>query len=400
MTTHAMLQALADPMGVPFYPRVFQTLGVLTFSIHILCVNLAIGALVLSIYGRYWGDDFWKGLSGSLAKACTAAVSGAILFGVAPLLFMQVLYDPFWYASNMLSGAWVLGFVGVVTAAYGILYLRVSRDCGASGVVSAALFLVAGAIMHALNAQMLAPEKWTDWAVKDGAPSVSGLALHAFEPLRFAHFIVPAVAAAGVFLLLYAWYFSPREDFDKTVLARAARAGASLAFWATAVQALGGVLWLVTLPSEFRFHMNPAFVVAALLGFGLLGYFWRIRGKEDPAASAPGAAAALFIVTLAMAASRETLRGLYLGKWGYTLAAHQVHLDIGSTALFFATFVLGVSVAAWLLAVAFQAGRVPGRWTPGPRMQAWGKASIGILAAWLVVVVALGIFITFKNHGA
>lgn len=400
MTTNAMLQALADPMGVPFFPRVFQALGVLTFSIHIFCVNLAVGSLALSIYGRYWGDDFWKGMSDPLAKVTTAAVSAAILFGVAPLLFIQVLYDPFWYASNMLSAAWVIGFVGVMTAAYGILYVRVSNDCGVSGIVSAALFLLAGGIMHALNVQMLAPEKWTGWALKNGAPDVSGLALHAFEPVRFAHFIVPAFAVAGVFLMLYAWYFAPRGDLDKERLRRAARAGASLAFWATAVQAAGGVLWLLTLPSEFRFHMNPVFVVSALLGFGLLGHLWRVRAKEDPAGSAPGAAAAMFAVILTMAASRETLRGLYLGKWDYTLAAHQVHMDVGSTALFFGTFVLGVVVAAWLLAVAFHAGRVPGRWEPGPRMKAWGKASIGILVAWLVVVVALGIVITLKNNGA
>ncbi|MDE2290451.1 MAG: hypothetical protein KGL53_00095, partial [Elusimicrobia bacterium] len=122
--------------------------------------------------------------------------------------------------------------------------------------------------------------------------------------------------------------------------------------------------------------------------------------EADPARHAVPAAGAMLVTVLGMAANRETLRGLYLGRWGYTVASHPVHLDLGSTALFLTTFVLGLVVAAWLLAVAFQSGRVSGKWEAGPGMVKWGRASIGILVGWLVVVVALGLFITLKNHGA
>ncbi|MDE2292749.1 MAG: hypothetical protein KGL53_11765, partial [Elusimicrobia bacterium] len=153
MTTAAMVQALTDPMGVPFYPRVFQALGVLTFSLHILFVNVAVGAAALAVYGRLWGGGPWRKLSAPLAKAATAAVSAAILLGVAPLLFIQVLYDPFWYASNSLSAAWVIGFVFVMMAGYGLLYVFVEKGEGAggwAGLASVLLFLTAGCIMHAL----------------------------------------------------------------------------------------------------------------------------------------------------------------------------------------------------------------------------------------------------------
>ena len=44
------LQALRDPTGVPFYPIVFQVLMVLTFSMHIVMVNLALGSAAVALW--------------------------------------------------------------------------------------------------------------------------------------------------------------------------------------------------------------------------------------------------------------------------------------------------------------------------------------------------------------
>ena len=122
METSAMLQLLKDPMGVPFYPVVFQALMVLTFALHILFVNLSLGTTCLVALGRLKGGERWGRLAGGMAQAATASVSGAILLGVAPLLFVQVIYDPFWYASSNLSAAWAIGFIFVLMAGYGSLW--------------------------------------------------------------------------------------------------------------------------------------------------------------------------------------------------------------------------------------------------------------------------------------
>jgi hypothetical protein len=325
--------------------------------------------------------------------------------GVAPLLFVQTLYDPFWYTSNALSAAWAMGFVAALMAGYSLLYVFAGKGEGAgataAGAAAVLLFLAAGSIMHALNVQLLAPEKWLAWSMKAGAPDVSGLSLHAFEPARFSHFILPAFAVTGVFLMLYAWYLAPRADADKAFLDWTARLGAALAFRVTAAQVLAGGLWLMTLPREFRYYADPPFEGAVALGLALFAYLgwldWRCPRPAEHALPAGGATLA---AVLAMAANRETLRGLYLGRHGFAAAARAVKLDPGSTALFFVTFALGASVAAWLLAVAFKSGRVAGRWEAGPRMRAWGSASLGLLAAWLVAVAALGLFITLRNGGA
>lgn len=406
MPIDVMLAMLQDPMGVPFYPRVFQALMVLTFALHILAVNVAVGATVLAVLGRVRGGERWERLSGALGKTAAASVSTAILLGVAPLLFVQVLYDPFWYASNNLSAAWVIAFVFVMMAGYGSTYVFIMREKGsalglAAGAFSLVMFLTAGSIMHALNYQLLQPERWLEWYTKAGVAVTSGLVLHSFSLPRFLHFIVPAFAVTGVFLMVYARYFSVRPDIDKAYLDWAGRMGADLAFMATGLQACAGLWWLLVLPGEFRFYMNPAFILAAVVGLSLLVFLYEARRSPGgPQRLAWPAAGGMLVTVLTMAAARETLRGLYVGRFGASVASHRLNMDWASTALFFATFVLGVSVLAYLLSVAYQAGRVPGRWEAGPRMRVWGRVSVALLAVWLVVVAGLGVVITLKNLGA
>lgn len=403
MDTPAMLQLLRDPMGVPFYPAVFQILMVLTFALHLLFVNLSLGTTCLAVIGRLKGGDRWGRLAGGMAQAATASVSGAILLGVAPLLFVQVIYDPFWYASSNLSAGWAIGFIFILMAGYGSLYLARDRkgDAGSAFAgFSFAMFLLAGFIMHVLGFQLVQPEKWLGWYTSHGAASTAGTVLHDFSLPRFLHFVVPAFAVTGVFLMLYSWYFRARSDADAAQLEWAGRLGAKMAFHATTIEAVTGFLWLMVLPRDLSFHSHPLFVLGLVLGLGLLGYLYHAqRQAKDHHRFAWPAAAGMLVVILEMAAAREALRVRYLARFGYAISDHRLNLDWGSTALFFGSFVPCLVVLAYILAVAFQSGRVAGLWEAGPRMKAWGKASIALLVAWLVIVAGLGLAITLRNRG-
>lgn len=403
METSAMLQLLKDPMGVPFYPVVFQILMVLTFALHIMFVNLALGTTCLAALGRLKGEERWGRLAGGMGQAAAASVSGAILLGVAPLLFVQVIYDPFWYASSNLSAAWAIGFIFILMAGYASLYLARDRKGDASAAFAGfalTMFLLAGFIMHVLGFQLLHPEKWLGWYTSHGAASTAGTVLHDFSIPRFLHFIVPAFAATGVFLMLYSWYFRARADADAAYLDWAGRLGAKMAFHATTIEVVTGFLWLLVLPRELSFHSHPLFVLGVVLGLALLGFLYHAQNREnDHHRFAWPAAAAMLVTILEMAAAREALRVRYLARFGYAIADHRLNLDWGSTALFFGTFVLCLVVLAWILAVAYQSGRVAGPWEAGPRMRAWGKASIGLLVSWLAIVAGLGVVITLRNRG-
>lgn len=403
MDTPAMLQLLKDPMGVPFYPVVFQALMVLTFALHILFVNLSLGATCLTVIGRLKGGERWNRMAAGMGQAAAASVSGAILLGVAPLLFVQVIYDPFWYASSNLSAAWAIGFIFILMAGYASLYLARDRqgDAGtAFAGFSFSMFLLAGFIMHVLGFQLVQPEKWLGWYTSHGAASTAGTVLHDFSIPRFLHFIVPAFAVTGVFLMLYSWYFRARADADAAYLDWAGRLGAKMAFHATTIEVVTGFLWLMVLPRDLGFHSHPLFVLGAVLGLALLAFLYHAQNQpKDHHRFAWPAAAGMLVVVLEMAAAREALRVRYLARFAYSIADHRLNLDWGSTTLFFGTFVLCLVVLAWILAVAYQSGRVAGPWEAGPRMRAWGKASIGLLVSWLVIVAGLGVVITLRNRG-
>jgi hypothetical protein len=403
MEMGTILNALQDPMGIPFYPVVFQVLMVLTFALHIMFVNFTLGTSFLSVYGYLKGGENWGRLSRAMAKAVPVNVAMAILLGVAPLLFVQVVYDPFWYASNTLSAAWVMGFIFIMMLAYSLTYVfYLKRDQKTKGgfaifgIIAFALFLLSGIIMHVLSYQFLQPEKWLGWYIKGNTVDTSGSSLHAFQLSRFLHFFIPSFAMTGIFMMLYAWYFKNRTDFDKGYLEWVGKTGAKMAFTFTAIQAVVGFWWLFSLPGEFNFFTNPFFLVGAALGIALL--FFLYNAQKDPVKYAVPGVLGAFLTIFGMSYTREALRMKYLGRFDYSIFNYKLNIDWGSTALFLSTFVMGLVIIGYLLSVAYKSGRVSGEYISTPSMNKWGRISIALLLIWIVVVAGLGVVISVRNY--
>jgi len=324
--------------------------------------------------------------------------------GVAPLLFVQVIYDPFWYSSNTVSAAWVIGFVFIMIASYSLAYLYYLRHRrGGSitvlwGGLALAGFLVAGFVIHALNYQALLPDQWLGWVSTEGGADTTGLSLHAFQGSRYLHVILASPAVTGLLLMVYAWYFRGRGDQDLAYLEWVGRLGANLAFWFSVVAVLTGLWWSAEIPRDLAFHRDPFYLGAVILALGLLGYLWLAR--RAPLRHALPASVAGFIVVLAMAASRESLRAAYVGQYGYSIFDYPVNIDWGSTALFFGTFLWGFIAIGFLLTVAFQSGRAVGEVDlSGTGVGRFGTLAIGSLVAWIAVMVVLGVYVTIQNLG-
>lgn len=402
MDTGTVVKTLQDPMGIPFFPGVFQVLLVLIFAFHIMFVNFALGTSFLSAYGWLRKEGHWKRLSRSMVRATTANLSMAILLGIAPLLFVQVIYDPFWYASNMLSAAWAIGFVFILMLAYGLVYVfylkRDSRGYGFAvfGITAVLLLVLAGAIMHALGYQFLQPDKWADWYVQGNAARTSGVSLHSFQIPRFLHFITPSFAMTGIFLMLYAWYFGKRDDRDGEYVQWVGKLGARMAFFFSVLQAGIGIWWLLSLPSAFRFYTNPFFFLGVGLSIALLMVLYVARNA--PARYAVGSMAIAVLAVVGMSSAREALRMGYLGRFGYSIFQYKLNLDFGSTALFLATFAMGGIIIGYLLFIGYKAGRTSGTYTASASLNTWGRVSVVMLFLWIAAVVGLGIIISVRNY--
>lgn len=361
MDTNLMLQTLRDPMGVPFYPIVFQGLGILTFALHIFFVNLVFGGAALAAWGHFRADERWQVLSRMLAKATTINISIAIVLGVAPLLFVQVIYDPFWYTSNLLSAWWAIIFLAVLilgALSMYVFYLKRkggTRRAGGFGLLAAACIPCAALIIHVLSMQTLYPDQWLGWYVSGLQMNTGGWGFHTLQVSRLLHFLVPAFLNTGIFLMLYAWYFKPRQDLDQAYLTWAAHLGLCLARYAAIATALVGIWWLVGVPAEFRFLTDHSLIAGYVLTVLLIILLF--KAQQDPFGYAPIAAVLSLLTILIMSVARESLRMSYLEPFGYAVRDYPLTVDWGSTMLFVVTFVGGIGVIAWLLAIAFKAGR-------------------------------------------
>jgi hypothetical protein len=395
MNVAEMLKALQDPMGVPFYPLVFQILLVFTFALHIIFVNLVIGGVFISVYSYFKKGDYYKALSKSFAKATTINLSMVIVLGVAPLLFLQVIYDPFWYTSNVLSASWMLGIILALMAAFSfayVFYLKINKGKRRAGVWGAAAFLLiilVGITMHGVSYQALFPEEWVNWYVNGSAASLYGTLLHAFELPRLLHFIVASFAITGIFMMLYSWYFKDRDDMDKSYLAWVGRAGAKMAVFSTVFQMVVGVWWLLSLPSGFQFYKNPVFLIAGVLVVLLLLVL--IEAQSNPQKYALSSAALALIGVTGMSSAREALRMMYAGKYNYSVYNYKLNLSYGSTILFVLTFLMGAVIVGYMLTVVFKMGR-----SSKPidlsslKLRRW---SIYLLLAWILTMIGVGIAI-------
>ncbi len=397
MTPSEIIKSMQDPSGIPFYPVVFQFLMVLTFAIHIIFVNLTIGSSFLAVYGRVRGGEFWGRMSKTMPRVTTVSISMTILYGIAPLLFLQTLYDPFWYTSNNLSQWWVISFVFILMAAHGLTYIIYMKKDSAltfTSLMAFSLFIFAGVIMHGLNYQMLIPDRWYEWYVRGNSMRTYGTSLHAISIPRLLHFMVPSFAVTGLFLMLYGWYFRDREDYDKSYLQKVAKSGAQLAFYATLVQMAMGIWWLLTLKKEFKLYTEPLFIIAIISSLFLLHNLYFAR--REPFRFSRSSALLLVITVFLMSLLRELLRMKYVGEYNYSIYNYKLNIDPVSTIIFIVTFLAGVVITGYMIYIAYNSGKYEKTFSPSPLINKWGTFSIILLILWSGILLFTGFILWLK----
>lgn len=396
----ATLEALRSPVGVPSHPVIFLALGVLTWALHILAVHVVVGGLVLSLAGLLQrGHDHWQRLSVMLLNHAKVGVSIAIVVGVAPLLFVQVIYDPFWYVSNVLSARWAMGFIVLLLLGYYALWLhygQVSKhgDKASPGwlVISLALILMVGFIMHVLSIQMLSPDKWMSWYAPGGHIDASGSRIHDFHLARWGFIISLALPVSAAWIMACRLYLAGREGGeDQDYLG-------FLAGVARRLTVLGGMLslglfvaWMVTLPGpQAELALSPWSAAVAATLVLLMLFTW--KGPEKAGYLMPVVA---LVMALTLGALREVLRYAALhGGFGYDFMNYKIVMDWYSTILFIATFlIVGGIPLAFMLSLSWQAGRIKGVYSASPLIAKLGIASVAVSGVWVLHYFAVGAWV-------
>lgn len=397
MTTGEMLQMMRDPLGAPFYPPALQVLLVVTWVLHIFFVTTALGTSALSIFAFTMkkAEARWIQLGRLAARLTPNTVGLGIVTGIAPLLFVQTIYDPLWYAANTLSGFWSVLFIFVVMGGYSlayVFYLKGSKDGRLlfTAVLSLILLFFAGWTMHVLHSVSIRPEQWLQWYMPDGVIDTRGATFHAYNIPRLV-FLLPLQAglSMAVVVMFASWYLRKRGD-DAVFLDWLAELGRKVALVISPLYGITGLAWALTEGPEFGVTGLIAAPVVAL-SIALTLYFWRLR---QPAAKAPLSLVIWLIAVLGVAIVREGIRVASLARYGYVVADYPYRVDWGSIIIFGITTIVGVMVVLYLSLVLYQANASK-EGTISPRVERLGKVATGMLGAWFGFFILMGLYSTF-----
>ena len=326
----------------------FQFLLLLTFPLHLLAMNAMLGGLALGVYQHFRGGATALRLAHRIAVLLPLTIAFAVNFGVAPLLFSQVLYGHFFYVSSILMGAFWLAVIPILILAYYGAYLYDFRFAKLGGIgrwlalVVLCMLLVIGYFFSNNMLLMLLTERFAGYFEQ-----MDGTMLASADPTflpRYLHMMLGALAVGGLFVALAGRY---RADRDPELAALAREAGMSTFFWTTVLNTLFGLWFLLAQPREvmlmFMGRNMPAticFTLALLLVVGVLIAAWRRKIWLTIWHT-------VAIVYL-MAFMRAWLRSEYLREV-FNLGQLQVVTEYSPMLFFFAVLIFGIGCIVWML---------------------------------------------------
>ena len=344
-----------NPLPAPYW--LLKLLLLVTFMLHIVAMNFMLGGAVLALTAKWTARSKEQGkrVFFDVARKLPSLLPATITLGIAPLLFLQVLYGQYFYTSSIvMAWPWFLVLVFLTIAYYGFYYVSFrsgqnSRRVGAVMLVSTLLVVLVGFAFSNNVTLSQTPARWT--AKYFAHPS--GWNLNLTEPTlfpRFLHFFVAAVAVGGLLLVFMALANWKRDnEYGRQLL----QFGGKAFMYATMAQFVVGPVFLFTLPRDLRMMFmgdNP--LATALLLVGIAGGIAAIvlmSGAQRTAnirAAAFAVPAIVAVVIASMTVMRDLLRDAYLKPYFHP-GQFTVKTQWAVLPLFLALFLAGV--ALWLL---------------------------------------------------
>lgn len=336
------------PDSIPVHWGWLHFLFILTFVLHLLCMNAMLGtgmiALVKSLKGKRQDLPLAKEISLKLPYT----IAFTINMGVAPLLFIQVLYGNFIYTSSVLMGWYWLLIIGILIIAYYSAYLFDFKfdALGTARSVFIALcvilMLLIAFIFTSNITLMLTPEKWIRYFSNAG-----GTILNLSEPTlipRYLHFVCASLAVGGLFLAMVGKVKAKKGNHH---FAAMISSGMKWFSYATLVQIIIGFWFAISLPNHIILLFLGDSSLATLLFFsGLIGsgaalYFGFNKRVW------PSAGAAIFTVVV-MVVIRDMVRAAYLKPY-FSLSDLKVEPQYSPMILFMVTLITGIGLIGYML---------------------------------------------------
>jgi len=259
------------PLPLPAPEGFLEVLLIAAFLVHIIFVHLMLGGSLFSLVCQIKGlktPDYEK-LAYRIMQTVTVNKSLAVVMGVAPLLIINTLYAPQFYASSALIGDMWMAVIPMVTLAFLLAYLHkfwwhhfinIPELHIGIAALETGLFLFIPLIFMTNVNLMLFPEYWSE---------VKGFFSAMLLPnvlQRYLHFLSASILFTALFLV---WWtgrktFQQEAHFSESrIIISMRRFFYAFAFGATILQILTGLIVLASLPAQ---GMSWHFIMLLILG--------------------------------------------------------------------------------------------------------------------------------------
>lgn len=338
---------IPTPDSIPVHWGWFQVLLTVTATLHLLTMNVMLGFSVISFSDASRTPQQENAPGKEIADWLPIVVALTINFGVAPLLFLQVIYGHFIYSSSVLMAVYWLSVIPMLIMAYYLLYaqklrfdtLRAGRKLMSGMVV--VLLLVIAFIFTSNMTLMQVPESWLRYF-----DNRSGMLLHFDDPTlitRYLHFVFSSLAVGGLALALYHDYF---KRVGKTYSEERIDLGVRWFVVSTLINTGIGFLFLDSLPDGL-FNQTPTRgLFFAIMIYGGLGF--AVAAMVNAGAKKVRLAAWLLLASVfLMVVGRELLRSAYLAPYFFP-ADLPVKSQYSPLLVFLIIFVLGAALILYM----------------------------------------------------
>jgi len=340
-----------DPMPLPGPLWLLRTLSLLTFCLHMVLMNFALGGGVIAIVSALQGknDPHAARLARQFRGMLPVLVAFTITLGVAALLFVQVMYGQMLYSSSVLLGVPWMAVIPILIIGYYAFYWSALKE--SQGALWFAVIVLAwiGFTLSNNMTLMLTPERWLTF-YRD---STAGFHLNLGEPTlvpRYLHMALGALAVAGLFVVILG--LRERDQQYKEWLVRH---GGLWFAGATMTNVLVGFWFLLVLPERVRsLFLGRSGLAAGLLAVTILlalaamvHLLTAANPKKGNTTTIIGLASG-FLAAAVMVYVRDMVRSEYLKPY-FDPATLKVAPQWSVIGIFLVLFIGGLATVYWML---------------------------------------------------
>ena len=329
---------------------------ILTFILHILFMNAMLGTGIIALFTDLRSDPENLTVARDVSLKLPYTIAFTVNLGVAPLLFLQVLYGHFMYVSSLLMAVYWLSIIGLLIVAYYSAYIYDFRfdilgpSRGLLIALTVLLLLVVAFLFSNNMTLMLTPGKWTQYFANPG-----GTILNLSEPTlfpRYLHFVTASIAVGGLFIALV-WKFKARRGHMNA--GKKITLGMKWFTYATIVQIILGIWFLISLPKEIMLlfmggNSLATFLFIAGLTGAILILVFGFKNRVWPGAGA------LLLTVIVMVLMRDIVRTAYLKPF-FSVSSLTLVKQYSPMILFLAVFIIGLILVAYMLKLAARGSR-------------------------------------------